>query len=166
MHDMSARIAQLQSTSSELNLFALVDGIQYEAKYGHFLQSSRTLVPLFAETQDAALSHAGPWVVNANDVSSLLFSEITELEAEVPSLVWVITNQEINGLAQLLRLRLDVQLPDGRLALLRFWDPRVLINLTQTLNKRQLEEFFGYTSEWHLLHQGQRLRIGRHHADT
>ena len=43
-------------------------------------------------------------------------------------------------LGQLLQLRLDVNLPDGRSALLRFWDPRVLVNLARTLDGAQREE--------------------------
>lgn len=166
MHDMNVGMDQLRGAGSELNLFALVDGIQYEAKYGNFLQLDRTTLPLFAETQDAPLSHAGPWLINANEISAALYSELARLEEESPSLIWLITYQEISGLAQLLRLRLDVRLPDGRLALLRFWDPRVLINLAQNLDDGQREEFFGYITEWHMLHQGQRVWIGRGHADT
>jgi len=42
---------------------------------------------------------------------------------------WLIAEADLRGLAHLLQLRLDVRLPDGRIALLRFWEPRVLANL-------------------------------------
>jgi hypothetical protein len=57
-------------------------------------------------------------------------------------------------------------LPDGRSALLRFWDPRVLVNLARTLDGAQREEFFGHIHEWHLLDAGRRMWIGRQHAEA
>jgi hypothetical protein len=124
------------------------------------------LFPLFADTPDAALCHAGPWLVDAARVEAPFVDELTTLEREVPSLTWLISSQDLDGLAQLLQLRLDVRLPDGRSALLRFWDPRVLANLAQTLDGVQREEFFGHIHEWHLLHEGRRVWIGRQHADA
>jgi len=121
-------------------------------------------VPLFAGTPDAALAHAGPWLVEAACADEALLAELATLEHEAPALVWLIAPQDQEGLAQLLQLRLDVRLPDGRSALLRFWDPRVLVNLARTLDAAQREEFFGLIHEWHLLHEGRRMWIGRHHA--
>lgn len=42
-------------------------------------------------------------------------------------------------------------LPDGRLALVRFWDTRVLANLAHVLDPVQRRELFGHVFEWHLL---------------
>ncbi|SPK71036.1 conserved protein of unknown function [Cupriavidus taiwanensis] len=63
-------------------------------------------------------------------------------------------------------MRLDIKLPDGRTALLRFWDPRVLAALFQLMAGGQRTEFFRHIHEWHLLDKGIRFWIGRQDADA
>lgn len=47
-----------------------------------------------------------------------------------------------------------------------FWDPRVLVNLAEVLEPAQRETFFTHIHEWHLLHKGQRVWVGRQHAQA
>ncbi len=167
MLDVQSRWEQLHETMPALRLYALVDGVQYQTQLCKRIEPGHGLFPLFAGTADAALAHAGPWLVDAALVGEAMVAELTTLEREAPSLTWLIAPQDLDGLRQLLQLRLDVALPDGRSALLRFWDPRVLANLARTLDGAQREEFFGHIHEWHLLHEGQRVWIGRRqHADA
>lgn len=166
MFDVQSRWAQLRDTLPALRLYALVDGVQYQSQLCKRLQPGGGLFALFAGTPDAALAHAGPWLVDAAVTGEAMVDELATLERNAPSLTWLITPQDLEGLGQLLQLRLDVKLPDGRSALLRFWDPRVLAALARTLDGAQREAFFGHIHEWHLLHEGQRVWIGRHHADA
>lgn len=167
MLDVQSRWEQLHETMPALRLYALVDGVQYRTQLCKRIEPGHGLFPLFAGTADAALAYAGPWLVDAALVGEAMVAELTTLEREAPSLTWLIAPQDLDGLGQLLQLRLDVALPDGRSALLRFWDPRVLANLARTLDGAQREEFFGHIHEWHLLHEGQRVWIGRRqHADA
>lgn len=166
MLDVQARWQEWQSIKPELRLYALVDGLQYQTQLDKRLQATIGFFPLFAGTPDAALAHAGPWLVDASAVAETFIDELAALERNAPSLTWLITAQDLIGLGQLLQLKLDMRLPDGRSALLRFYDPRILFSLAQTLDGEQREEFFGYIHEWHLLHKGQRAWIGREHADA
>ena len=166
MLDVQSRWEQLHNTMPALRLYALVDGVQYQTQLCKRFQPGSGLFPLFAGTPDAALAHAGPWLVDAALAGEAMVAELATLERDAPSLSWLIAPQDLDGLGQLLQLRLDVSLPDGRSALLRFWDPRVLVNLARTLDGPQREEFFGHIHEWHLLHEGQRVWIGRQHADA
>lgn len=166
MLDVQTRWEQMRESMPALGLYALIDGVQYQTQLCKRLCPGHGLFPLFAGTQDAALAHAGPWLVDAACVDAPFIEELAALERELPSLSWLIAPQDLTGLGQLLQLRLDVRLPDGRSALLRFWDPRVLANLAQTLDADQREEFFGHIHEWHLLHEGRRVWIGRRHADA
>jgi hypothetical protein len=163
---VQSRWEQIRDTLSALRLYVLVDGVQYQTQLCKRLQPGRGLFPLFAGTQDAALAHAGPWLVDAALAGEAMVAELAALEREAPSLIWLIAPQDLEGLAQLLQLRLEVSLPDGRSALLRFWDPRVLVKLARTLDGAQREEFFGHIHEWHLLDEGRRMWIGRHHAEA
>lgn len=164
--DVAARWEQLRETMPELRLYALVDGAGYQTRHHKRLQAAGGLFPLFSGTPDAALSHAGPWLVDAVNVEESFVDELATLERDVPCMSWLISPQDLDGLAQLLQLKLDVRLPDGRSALLRFWDPRVLADLAQTLDEGQRKDFFSYIHEWHLLHEGRRVWIGRQYADA
>jgi len=59
-------------------------------------------------------------------------------------MTWTRSHPEANlqGLAQLLQLQINARIPDGRNALVRFWDLRVLTGLVDVLNPRQREIFF------------------------
>lgn len=166
MREVQSRWEQLRDTLPALRLYALVDGVQYQTHLCKRLQAGPGRFPLFAGTPDAALAHAGPWLVEAASADEAMRAELAALEHEAPSLIWLMAPQDPEGLVQLLQLRLDVRLPDDRSALLRFWDPRVLLNLARTLDAAQREEFFGLIHEWHLWHEGRRMWIGRHHAEA
>ncbi len=165
MLDVQTRLIQLQEQRPELRLYALADGLQFEQHHGERLSDAYGRRGLFAGTPDAPLIHAGPWLfdmVLAGDLLPIL----AELEQLAPAVSWLIAPQDLDGLAMLLQLRLDMQLPDGRLALLRFWDPRVLAGIAGIMRDDQRAEFFAHIDEWHLLHQGKRVWIGRHYADA
>lgn len=147
-----------------LRLYSLVDGVQYRAYFGKPCAAQMGCRSLFAGTPDAVLDHAGPWLVDVEQTDSVLVDALTTLEQAAPAVTWLIAPQTLDGLAQLLQLNLNTALPDGRIALLRFWDPRVLVNLAAMLEQDQREMFFGHIHEWHLLHNGQRAWIGRQHA--
>lgn len=162
--DVQSRWEQLREAMPALRLYALVDGVQYQTELCKRFNERDGLFPLFSGTQDAALANAGPWLVDVACIDDAMVAELAKLERNAPSVTWLITPQDLEGLGQLLQLRLDVKLPDGRSALLRFWDPRVLSSLARALDGAQREEFFGHIHEWHLLNEGRRVWIGRQHA--
>jgi len=162
--DVVSRFAQLHQSMGTLRLYALVDGIPYCALFGEPRIEQLGFRSLFAGTRDAALAHAGPWLVDAEQVGPTVVDALATLEQTAPAVSWLIASQTLEGLAQLLQLNLDTELPDGRTALLRFWDPRVLVNLAEVLEPAQRETFFAHIHEWHLLNKGQRVWIGREHA--
>lgn len=162
--DVVARLAHLQQSMDALRLYALVDGVQYRARFGEPCVARTGVLSLFAGTQDSALAHAGPWLVDVAQVDPAFVEAVATLEQTVPAVSWLIAWQTLEGLGQLLQLNIDTRLPDGRTALLRFWDPRVLFSLAELLDPQQREVFFGHIHEWHLLHEGKRTWIGRHHA--
>lgn len=164
--DVVTRLVQLQLGMGPLRLYALVDGERYRAQFGEPCTARVGFRSLFAGTHDAALAHAGPWLIDAEQVGAALVDALAALEHAALSVSWLIAPQTLEGLAQLLQLNLDTVLPDGRTALLRFWDPRVLVNLAEVLEPAQRETFFAHIHEWHLLHKGQRVWIGRQHAQA
>ncbi|MES2740153.1 MAG: DUF4123 domain-containing protein [Pseudomonadota bacterium] len=165
--DVQRRHALLQESRRDLRLYALVDGVQYTQQVGANLTPlGGQRRALFDGTPDAPLAHAGPWLIDVQQAAAESVDELVALEQTAPAVTWLIAPLALERLAQLLTARLETRLPDGRTALIRFWDARVLANLAQVLDEPQREAFFADIHEWHLMHRGQRTWIGRHHANA
>jgi hypothetical protein len=158
--DIVEHFRALQQADTALWLYALVDGFQYEQHTGQRLVYQRGINrPIFLGTEDEPLAHAGPWLIDVVRAPDQLQS-LHDLEQALPSVSWLISAIDLEGLSQLLQLKLDTQLPDGRKVLLRFYDPRVLGNLMQTMNNAQRAEFVHLIDEWHFIHDGRRVCMG------
>lgn len=154
------RFDALKVQQPHLLLYALVDGLVFERVHEEPMPQDAGCAALFAGTEDSAMAAAGPWLVDAT-LQPDLCGQLLSQEISTPLVSWLISGVPFDGLVQLLRLKLDVCLPDGSVGLLRFYDPRVLHSLATTLTGPQREDFFGHIHEWHLMHNGQALRIGR-----
>lgn len=164
MADILERYERLRVEQETLKLYALVDGYQYEHHMGERLSYIAGLNrPIFAGTDDEALAHAGPWLIDVGGVSAQL-EDLKTLESSAPAVSWIITPIDLEGLSQLLQLKLDAELPDGRIALLRFYDPRVLGNLCQTMDDAQRTEFFYLIDEWHFMYRGEHVTARTRHV--
>ncbi|QBP77860.1 DUF4123 domain-containing protein [Herbaspirillum huttiense] len=159
--DIMKRLAEARKTMPALQLYVLVDGLHYESCTNAALREGPGVIALFADTVDAHLAPAGPWLLAVEKLSPALLEQISRLEAIAPAVSWIIGPQDLQGLAQLLRLCMQMGLPDGRTALLRFWDPRVLAAAARDLKAAQRHTLFGHLFEWHLLLDGRRVHIGR-----
>lgn len=161
MFDVLSRFLGLTEKRSELRLYALLDGLQYEQHTGQRLQRLAGVNrALFDDTDDAPLAHAGPWLCDVSQHPQHIDS-FAALECARPAVSWLITAMDLEGLAQYLRLRLDAELPNGRRALVRFYDPRVLGHLFTVMDAQQRAQFFHLIDEWHFLHNSQRVWMGR-----
>jgi Domain of unknown function (DUF4123) len=158
-----ARFDALKTQQPHLVLCALLDGLAYEQALGQRLEHNAGCIALLDGTEDAALAYAGPWVIDAIQQPKLCSDQLAQ-EDLAPQVSWLIASVPFDGLVQLLRLKLDVRLPDGSVGLLRFYDPRVLYGLATTLTPGQRADFFDHIYEWHFMHNGKALRIG--HVDA
>jgi len=164
MIDVVARFQRLQQSGPLRRLYALVDGFQYERHTGQQIEYRHGINrPVFAGTEDEPLAHAGPWLVDIEQAPEQV-QPLHALELALPSVSWLITSVGLEGLSQLLQLRLDAEMPDCRRALVRFYDPRVLGNLFQTMNAEQRAEFFHLIDEWHFMYKDRRVWAGRDDA--
>lgn len=117
--------AQHLICSTKVTLFALVDGLQYERYFGESLSVQQpAAVPLFDTRPDSRIAFAGPWVMEMNSIMDFR-ERLCELEAALPSVSWMISSSSLTELAAHFRRNMNTELPDGRIALLRFHDPRV-----------------------------------------
>ncbi|MEY4730797.1 MAG: hypothetical protein RL020_1955 [Pseudomonadota bacterium] len=159
--DVLERYNQLQQQQRHLRLYALVDGLQYEQANNARIESQHGYnLALFLGTEDEPLAHAGPWLFDLTHNQTDL-PDFAQLELTKPAVSWLMTSIDLPGLADLLRLKLHAELPDGNQALLRFYDPRVLVNLYNVMDAAQKTAFFQFIDEWHFSQNGQRLWTGR-----
>ncbi|EEZ3917702.1 MULTISPECIES: DUF4123 domain-containing protein [Escherichia] len=140
--------AQHLICSTKVTLFALVDGLQYERYFGESLSVQQSAaVPLFDIWPDSRIAFAGPWVMEMNSIMDFR-ERLCELEAALPSVSWMISSSSLTELAAHFRRNMNTELPDGRIALLRFHDPRVQKRLGEMLNDQQHRELTGLMQEW------------------
>lgn len=140
--------AQYLIHSTKVTLFALVDGLQYERYFGEELSAQQYVsTPLFDTWPDSRIAFAGPWIIQmsgAMDISE----KLCNLEAVLPSVSWIVSSSTLAELATHFRKNMNIGLPDGRAALLRFQDPRVQVRLGAMLDSLQHRELTGSMQEW------------------
>jgi Domain of unknown function (DUF4123) len=154
------RFNALKAAQPHLQLFALLDGLVYQQLCGQRLEQSAGRAALFDGTEDAALSYAGAWLFDAQELPEFCNQELAQI-AIAPHVSWLISSLTFDGLVQVLRLKLDVRLPDGSTGLLRFYDPRVMYSLATTMTAPQRQDFFEHIHEWHFTYNGQSQTVGR-----
>lgn len=134
--------------STNVSLFALVDGLQYERYFGEGLEPKNdAVVPLFDKYPDSRVAFAGPWLICLNRDMALRES-LMLLEKQLPSVSWLVSSLPLSDLVMHLQQYMNAELPDGRVALLRLQDPRVQLRLGEQLEEYQHAEITKNIAEW------------------
>ena len=132
----------------DCSLFALVDGLQYERHFGCEIQHEQGVAePFLNSWPDARLAFAGPWLFRLNNSVSYR-DKLKQLAVAAPSVSWIISSESLESLIDHFKIFLNLQLPDGRCALFRFYDPRVLAEIEFLLDETQYEQLVNRTKEW------------------
>lgn len=84
-----------------------------------------------------------------------LLADLIQLETESPALSWLVSDSSIEKLATHFSERLNVSLPDGKTALFRFYDPRVIHNIPQVLTSEQFHEITTPLIGWYYRFEGR-----------
>lgn len=134
--------------SSDVSVFALVDGLQYERFTGHELKIKQDVcLPLFDTWPDSRIAFAGPWLIRMSETMEMR-EQLEALEIALPGVSWIVSGSMPEELVAHLQKYMNAGLPDGRAALLRFQDPRVQVRLATMLNDLQHQELAGLMQEW------------------
>ncbi|AQH05722.1 hypothetical protein A9R05_42655 (plasmid) [Burkholderia sp. KK1] len=143
-------VAQRQAQASlPVKLYALFDALLYARVPNTTpLERSAACVALFDRTPDASLADAGPWVVDLDATTATMQRALRGLADSADGISWLISAYPLPSLAEELRERLDVRMPDGRMALLRFYDARIIGGIASMLSFTQRVEFFVPTFDW------------------
>jgi len=150
--------ALLREKCESLNLYALVDGIQYDRFFEEPLKEHEGICSLFSLPEDKVLAYAGPWLLDMSKLSRDHLVKIIQLEEKYPAVSWIISEQPFMTLARHLESGLMVSLPSKEKGLFRFYDPRVLKTLPEILSPEQFMQLMKYFLRWLFLDGGQIIR--------
>jgi hypothetical protein len=161
---LHGRVKPLPEPLPGEHLHVLVDGFHYaEMDFAERLADQPGAWGLFGGTEEESLIDSGPWLLAVQWQSEAFCQQLLALESGRPSVSWLYAALGTAELAQQLQARLNFHLPDGRSALVRYWDPRVLATLARRLDEAQRMSFFDSIREWHFLLDGHPVHIGRDH---
>lgn len=152
-----------QQISLPVRLYALVDGLLYtSAGDTSPLARSNGAIALFDYTPDASLADAGPWLIDYEIAHPQIRASLAMHAAGATGVSWLVSAYSFGALAGELRERLDVRLPDGRVALLRFYDARVMPDMAKLFELTQRVQFFSSTYDWLVETNGQLIGVHPH----
>lgn len=132
----------------ECSLYALVDGLQYERHFGCEIKPKQGIsYPFFNTLPDSRVAFAGPWLIRLN--SEVYQRErLVELSTTLPSVSWILSPLTTEELLVHFKHYCNLQLPDGRCALFRFYDPRVLEGIESLLDEKDFRQLINGVKEW------------------
>lgn len=135
--------------STEVSLFALVDGLQFERYFGKELETKKSsILPLFNQYPDSRIAFAGPWLIDMHKDMAFR-AELMKLEQQFPAVSWILSALPLSELLAHLQQCMNAEMPDGRIALLRLQDPRVQVRLGEQLDEEQHGEITRGIVEWY-----------------
>lgn len=155
INDMTEHMFMLQREDNSRKLYALVDGAQYERFYSDELYESAAIKSLFEHSEDKKIAFAGPWLLNISTLGEDWLMKIKILELKYPSVSWLLSSLDISDLFFYLNKNLEITLPNNKVAMLRYYNPRVLIYLPDVLTKEQFQSFTAGVVTWGFLHEDE-----------
>jgi hypothetical protein len=130
-------------------LYAVVDALLLaHCEPAPALQRGPAALALFDGTEDASLAEHGPWLLHYEEASPELRCSLHVLSQGVVGMVWLISAHAPEALAAMLRDRLGVRLPNGATALLRFYDPRRLVDIAGAMSAAQRAHLLAPALQW------------------
>ena len=112
---------------------------------------------LFDGQPEAAHAQAAPWLMELplGGVQQPVDHWLAGLEQTEAGLTLLASRVPFEPLFVHLQQQLDIALPDGSLALMRFYDPRAWLRYCQVLSLPQQIELLGPVLEWQVTLRGQ-----------
>lgn len=154
-HSIVDRLKEIQNESDKRKIYALVDGAQYDRFCTIELFKRNGVMPLFDSWEDRCLAFAGPWLLALESIDNDLFSILNNLELKYPSVSWILSSSSFDDLFFHLKNSLEVIMPNNQVAMLRYYDPRVLIFLPEVLTDKQLDVFLMSIISWGCKYNGE-----------
>lgn len=154
-HSIVDCMKEIQSESDKIKIYALVDGAQYDRFCKIELFKRNGVMPLFDSWEDRRVAFAGPWLLDFECIDNDLFFTLSNLELKYPSVSWILSSLSFNYLFIHLKNNLEVIMPNNQVAMLRYYDPRIFIFLSEILTNAQLGVFLTSIIKWGCKYNGE-----------
>jgi hypothetical protein len=159
--DLKSFATNYVTANPNTNLYLLVDhaGVPgLHRKLGSLVEWEN----LFQGSRESAAFAVAPILIllgssSAVKLSSLFIRWISENGALTSSLIILASPEPIDIVKKRLTDRLDVKLSEGMEAMLRFYDPRILEQLSKIMSPHQAERFFSPGCKWWYVNRGGKL---------
>ncbi|CDL82473.1 DUF4123 domain-containing protein [Xenorhabdus cabanillasii] len=146
--ELQTKWAEYRKTHPDIKQYALVNGLQYERYFSEEITYIAGVNnPLFRRWPDAKIAFAGPWLFDMAQAKSWE-EKLSKLEQVAPSVSWLHTTLSLDNLIRHLESYLNIQLETGKMALFRFYDPRILHQIRDIFSPDQLVAFTNGINEW------------------
>lgn len=123
-------------------MFCLIDGAQIDYESGLNIEQAYGVCDyLFKGTFEEEAYLYGPILVNLSYVNDQQLENLFKLMKDKDSLVFFQSFLEPKPLRNSLLEKLYIEFEDGEIGILRFYDPRILIRLSNIINSEQTEQF-------------------------
>lgn len=117
---------------------------------------------LFQATPEGAFVHIAPHLMAWNDLAASERDLIITLDQQTHAFSWLwVDTDGARTLYRHLKAQLDMRLPDGSLALLRYYDPTVWQRLMDLLTPEQITALMGPVHYWSVRLSDQRQLCNR-----
>ncbi|AMC35304.1 DUF4123 domain-containing protein [Janthinobacterium sp. B9-8] len=144
------------------NLFLLIDA----AAQTSGLHRLRFILPagercsLFEDTPEQNLHDLAPWLIHIDPsyLQSDAFLQLLKIEYETASLSWIWTPLNLKELQKTIQPFMQAQLKSGQEALVRIYDPPVLLRLIKTFTPEQEKKLMGQIQAWWLYDAHHQIR--------
>ncbi len=147
-----AGLPPVEPLSPAQRLYALIDGAQLDDFRRHFRETRGVLgkVNLAGSTLSAQLENAGQHLLYLEGIEALahVLERIVRSGSSHGALSVIVSSLELFALADALRKRLHVTLPDQFDCVSRFFDGRVTPHWLSVLKPEQREVFTAFASQW------------------
>ncbi len=125
-------------TVDDLRMYVLVDAAQPATARTQLTQHipEASLMGLFQGMPEQSAQDAGPFLIPLNPFEDSHYARINWLctvESQAPCVIWLWSRSTPTVLLKHFQQQLIVNLPDGSEALLRFYDPRVMQQISHGL---------------------------------
>ncbi|MDA5533831.1 DUF4123 domain-containing protein [Yersinia mollaretii] len=153
-HHVFRELLKMKEMISNLRLYALVDGIQYDREFEEELKDEKGIRSLFNLPEDKKIAFAGPWLLDMEDLPNTWFLKLSKLERKSPAVSWIISDSHFLSIAHHLGSSMMITLPDKQEGIFRFYDCRVLKELPELLSHDQITKLMAFTRRWSFLYDG------------
>ena len=148
MSQLFTSLADLYKQNPQAHFFAIVDTGKCDSYHDELLTYHCPSYSLFKNTLEEELQHIAPWLIqfDSHSISNKAFIDwLGKIDTESQAVTWVFgkSSLSLSDLGQHLQKILNWVVPNQEIALVRFYDQKIITRFINVLTDEQKVYFFG-----------------------